>query len=222
MNTTLRIGLLGGTFDPVHHGHLDVAEAARTRLELDQVLFIPSHDPPHRAVGPRVSAFHRFALVALAIEGREGYRASDLELAREGPSFTVDTLRALHAEGWRPSQLFFIIGADAFAEIATWHEFPGVLDAANFAVMTRPGMSVETALARTPDLKSRAHRYVPHAIESDATSILLLDARTRDVSSTQIRARIAADEAIDDLVPQSVARHIAANHLYTAVGELHG
>jgi nicotinate-nucleotide adenylyltransferase len=222
MSTTGRIGVLGGTFDPVHYGHLDVAEAALTRLELDQVLFVPSHDPPHRAIGPRVSAFHRFALIALAIGAREGYCASDLELAREGPSFTVDTLRALHAEGWRPSQLFFIIGADAFAEIATWHEFPGVLDAAHFAVMTRPGVSVEAALARTPDLKSRAHRYVPHALESDATSILLVDARTRDVSSTQIRARIAADEAIDDLVPQSVARHIMANHLYSAVGELHG
>ena len=222
MNVTSRMGLLGGTFDPVHYGHLDVAEAARTRLELDHVMFIPSHDPPHRPISPRVSAFHRFALIALAIDGREGYRASDVELTRDGPSYTVDTLRELHAEGWRPSQLFFIIGADAFAEIATWHEFPGVLDAANFAVMTRPGTSLEAALARTPDLKPRARRYVPHAPESETTSILLVDARTRDVSSTQIRARIAAEEAIDDLVPQGVARHIASNHLYAAVGELHG
>ena len=222
MSASGRMGLLGGTFDPVHYGHLDVAEAARTRLELDQVMFIPSHDPPHRAVAPHVSAFHRFALIALAIDGHEGYRAADAELTRDGPSFTVDTLRGLHAEGWRPSQLFFIIGADAFAEIATWREYPSVLDAANFAVMSRPGTSLEAALARTPDLHTRAHRYVPHAPESEATSILLVDARTRDVSSTQIRARIAAEQDIDDLVPRGVARHIAANNLYTAVGELHG
>jgi nicotinate-nucleotide adenylyltransferase len=222
MSTTGRLGLLGGTFDPVHYGHLDVAEAARTRLELDQVMFIPSHDPPHRPVAPRVSAYHRFALIALAIDGRNDYGASDVELARDGPSFTVDTLRGLHAEGWRPWQLFFIIGADAFAEIATWHEFPAVLDAANFAVMTRPGTSLEAALQRTPYLQPRARRYVPHATESDTTSILLVDASTRDVSSTQIRARIAAEEPIDDLVPRSVARHIESNHLYRAVGELHG
>ncbi|MBI2829129.1 MAG: adenylyltransferase/cytidyltransferase family protein, partial [Acidobacteria bacterium] len=113
---TRRLGVLGGTFDPVHYGHLDAAAAARSALALDDVLFMPSHDPPHRRVDPHATAFQRFALVALAINGIEGYKASDVELRREGSSYTSDTLRALHAAGWAPTQLFFILGVDAFAE----------------------------------------------------------------------------------------------------------
>src|SRR5262249_39122927 len=128
VTATRRMGLIGGTFDPVHYGHLDAADAARLALGLDEVTFIPAHVPPHRSAQPRASAFHRFALLALALAGRSGYHASDLELGRQGPSFTVDTLRDLHRQGWSPAQLFFIIGADAFAEIATWHEYPAVLD----------------------------------------------------------------------------------------------
>src|SRR5690349_18497299 len=119
MSGRLRLGLLGGTFDPIHFGHLDAAEAAQHALLLDEIVFLPSHDPPHRPADPRASAFHRFALVALAIEGHGRYRASDMELKREGPSYTADTLAAFSREGWDPSQLFFILGADAFAEIAT-------------------------------------------------------------------------------------------------------
>jgi cytidyltransferase-like protein len=90
---SLRIGLLGGTLDPIHVGHLDAAEAARTALRLDTIVVIPSHDPPHRSVDPHASAFHRFAMVALAIDGRPEYRASDMELRRDGPSYTALTLR---------------------------------------------------------------------------------------------------------------------------------
>src|SRR5687767_388408 len=115
--TPRRIGVLGGTFDPVHYGHLDAAGAAQAALALDDVRLIPSHDPPHRPVDPLASAFHRFALLALAIDGRAGWRVSDAEVRRQGASYTIDTLRALHAEGCHPSQIFFIIGADAFAEI---------------------------------------------------------------------------------------------------------
>src|SRR5262245_61096779 len=129
MTTRLRLGLLGGTFDPIHYGHLDAADAAQHALQLDEVHFIPSHDPPHRPSDPRASGFHRFALVGLALSGHARYRASDLELRRDGPSYTADTLRAMRAEGVSPSQIFFILGADAFAEIATWREFPAVLDA---------------------------------------------------------------------------------------------
>src|SRR6185436_1167056 len=105
--------------DPVHVGHLDAARAARRAMLLDEVRLIPSCDPPHRPADPLASPFHRFALVALAIQDDEGLRASDMELTRTGPSYTVDTLRALAAEGWEASQLFFILGSDAFAEIAT-------------------------------------------------------------------------------------------------------
>jgi nicotinate-nucleotide adenylyltransferase len=206
-----RLGILGGTFDPIHFGHLDVADAARRAMSLDQVWLIPSCDPPHRPADPVASAFHRFALVALAIQGNDALRVSDIEVTRTGPSYSVDTLRALAGMGWRPSQLFFILGSDAFAEIATWHQFPAVLDAANFVVMARPGTSLDTAIARTPSLGDRL-----------GTSIFPVEAHTRAVSSSTIRARLAARQPIDDLVPTAVARHIVAHHLYEAVDNLHG
>jgi len=222
MNAPGRLGLLGGTFDPIHVGHLDAADAARRALRLDEVRLIPSHDPPHRLADPRASGFHRFALVALAIQGHEAYRASETELAREGHSYTADTLRTLRADGWRASQLFFILGADAFAEIATWREFPAVLDAAHFAVIARPGTTLDAAIARTPDLRARMRRPDAAAPPGEETSIFLVEARTRDVSSTTIRARLAAGRSIDDLVPAAVAQHIVAHQLYGAVGDLHG
>ena len=217
-----RLGVLGGTFDPVHFGHLDAADAAHAALSLHQVLFVPSHDPPHRTVDPHATAFHRFALVALAIDGRAGYRASDMELIREGSSYTADTLRALHKAGWEASQIFFILGADAFAEIATWREFPNVLDAAHFVIVARPGITIEAALARTPDLRARTRRATAGADMPGTTAIHLVEARTRDISSTTVRQRLAGGQPIDDLVPASVARHIAAHHLYGADNELHG
>ena len=217
-----RLGVLGGTFDPVHYGHLDAAAAARSALGLTGTLFMPSHDPPHRPVDPHATAFHRFAMVALAIDGVPGYSASDEELHRQGSSYTADTFRALHAAGWTPMQIFFTLGADAFAEIATWREFPAVLDAAHFAVIARPGTSIDNALARTPTLRSRV-RTSNHDMSPDGTTgIFLVEAATRDVSSTTIRARLAARRSIDDLVPPAVARHIAAHHLYGAEDGLHG
>jgi nicotinate-nucleotide adenylyltransferase len=211
MMAARRLGILGGTFDPIHYGHLDAADAARRALQLDQVLLIPSSDPPHRPADPLASGFHRFALVALAIQGYDGLRVSDMELTRTGTSYTADTLRAVSRQGWRPSQIFFILGSDAFAEIATWREFPAVLDAANFVVIARPGTTLDAAIARTPSLRGR-----------EGKSLFLVEARTRDVSSSTIRARLAAEQPIDDLVPAAVARHIAAHHLYGAVDDLHG
>jgi nicotinate-nucleotide adenylyltransferase len=196
-----RLGVLGGTFDPVHFGHLDAADAARTALGLDGVLFIPLHDPPHRPADPQASAFHRFAMVSLAVAERPGDGVSDMELQRAGTSYTWDTLRALQGQGWQAGELFVILGGDAFADIAMWHRYPSVLDCANFVVVTRPGTAADAALARNPELRSRPN-------------ITLVEARTRDVSSTTIRQRIAQGRPIDDLVPAAVARHISTHHLY--------
>jgi nicotinate-nucleotide adenylyltransferase len=214
--------VLGGTFDPIHYGHLDAADAARRALALDLIRVLPSHDPPHRA-DPQATSFHRFALVSLAINGLDGYEASDAELRREGQTYTIDTLASLASEGWRPSQIFFILGADAFAEVATWHRYPTVLDTANFVVIGRAGVTPDAALARVPEVRSRVRPAVADGDESNGTTgIFLVDTRTRDVSSTTIRARLSAGQPIDDLVPASVARHIQAHHLYGAVDELHG
>ena len=223
MTRLRRLGLLGGTFDPIHYGHIDAASAAQTAIGLDEMLVVPAHDPPHKPVDPRATAFQRFALVALAIQDRDSWRASDMELTREGASYTIDTLRTLHQRGWTASQLFFILGADAFAEIATWRAYPAVLDAANFVVVARPGASLDEAARRAPDAQSRI-RQVNAAGGAGAlnTAVFLVEARTRDVSSTTIRARLAARLPIDDLVPAAVARHILAHHLYGAVDDLHG
>jgi nicotinate-nucleotide adenylyltransferase len=223
MRGARRLGILGGTFDPIHLGHLDAGDAACAALSLDAVLLIPAHDPPHRPIDPRASVYHRFALVSLAIAGRDAYRVSDMELVRQGPSYTADTLRSLHAEGWRASQLFFILGTDAFAEIAAWYGFPSFLDLAHFVVIARPGTTIETAAARTPQLRARMCG-APHGENvADAPSrIFLVETQTHDVSSSAIRERIAAAQPIDDLVPAPVARHILKHHLYGAVDDLHG
>ena len=218
---TRRLGVLGGTFDPVHFGHLDAADAARSALALTDVLFVPSYDPPHRSTDPRATAFHRFAMIALATNGCPSYRVSDLELLRKGRSYTSDTLQTLQEVGWRPWQIFFILGADAFAEIATWHQFPAVLDAAHFIVVARPGTTLDGALACTPALRERARSAIEPLEDEGPTGLFFIEADTRDISSTLIRQRIAARQPINDLVPFEVARHIAAHHLYGADNNLH-
>jgi nicotinate-nucleotide adenylyltransferase len=214
----MRIGILGGTFDPIHRGHLDAARAARDCLRLDHVLFVPAHVPPHRTRSPRASAYHRFAMVALAIRGDEGFVASDMELIRPGPSFSVDTLRALHEEGWQARQLFFIAGIDAFAEITTWREYPALLDEAHFVVVTRAGYASSDLRARLPSLAPRfadaSDASLDTRLTTGPTAIVLLDVRTTDVSSTEIRHRIASHEQVADLLPADVARHIRQHHLY--------
>lgn len=217
-----RLGVLGGTFDPVHFGHLDAVDAARSALALTEVLFIPSSDPPHRSVDPHATPFHRFAMVALATNACPSYRLSDVELVREGHSYTSDTLRRLHAAGWHPWQIFFILGADAFAEIATWHAFPAVLDFAHFVVVARPGTTLEDALARTPELGTRTESVRDYAGHPGPTRVFLVEARTRDISSTLVRQRLAVSQPIDDLVPSAVARHIATHRLYQMENDLHG
>ena len=222
MTLGARLGLFGGTFDPVHVGHMDAAGAARRALSLDQVMFIPSHLPPHREADPRATAFHRFAMVALATNDEPGYRTSDVEARRAGTSYTHDTLIGLHSEGWAPSQLFFIIGTDAFAEIALWREFGRLVEGTNFAVVGRPGLTLDTALARTPALGNRVQPLAAAHEPSEQTAVYLIDAATRDVSSTLIRAELAAGRSITGLVPDAVERHIIRHGLYGAVDELHG
>jgi len=139
MTSATRIGILGGTFDPVHTGHVDTALAAQRTLDLDQVLVMPSGTPPHRNFPPAASRFHRFAMAALAVTGVRGLMVSDLEIGQTDPCYTFDTLARLHATGLGASAIFFITGADAFEEIETWSRYPQVLEMANFVVVSRPG-----------------------------------------------------------------------------------
>jgi nicotinate-nucleotide adenylyltransferase len=214
MTPTQRLGVLGGTLDPVHFGHLDAAEAARDALALDEVWFVPSHDPPHRPLDPLASPFHRFAMAALAATEHPTYRASDIELRRAGPSYTIDTLQELHAQGWEAAQLFFIIGVDAFDEVASWRAYPRVLDLAHFVVIARAGATAAPVAARVPELGARVAVPGRTPANSAGTRIFPVEARTRDVSSSLIRQRLRHNESIADLVPGPVGRHIMAYGLY--------
>jgi nicotinate-nucleotide adenylyltransferase len=199
-----RVGILGGTFDPIHLGHLDAASAAKHALSLDRVLLLPSRTPPHRSTEPRASVFHRFAMAALAA-AESGLSVSDLEVRRDAPSYTALTLEALHREGFAPAQLFFITGSDAFAEVSTWYDYPRILQLANFVVVSRPGAP------RPSDLIPNPQSLVP---DSARPTVFSVEADTPDVSSTDIRRRVGAGEPIDGLVPLSVAGHIRRHHLY--------
>jgi nicotinate-nucleotide adenylyltransferase len=211
--TTRRIGLLGGTFDPIHCGHLDVAGAAESALGLTQVEFITANIPPHRPQ-PVASSYHRFAMVALATGAHERWRVSDLELRIDSPSFTTATLQNFHNRGIAPAEIFFLIGADAFAEIESWRDFPAILDRAHFAVVSRPGFPVAEVPARLPKFSGRMIAPA-EAGTRGTTSIFLIDAPTADVSATAIRQRAAAGQSIAGLVPPSVRQHIERHALYS-------
>ena len=223
MNEAVRIGILGGTLDPIHLGHLDAASAAREALSLDRVLIIPSHIPPHRSE-PVSSAFHRFAMAAIAVNGVDGLAVSDVELAAPGPSYTADTLaRIQQALGLTSLQIFFITGADAFAEIATWRRYPAVLDLAHFVVVSRPGMALTTLRERLPQLKHRMRLPRRQTVDDASTTmIFLVDAPTATVSSTEIRQRMAAGEPLVGMVPAGVETHIRQHGLYNGRSIAHG
>jgi nicotinate-nucleotide adenylyltransferase len=218
MNEAARIGILGGTLDPIHFGHLDTALAAREALALDRVVIIPSRIPPHRSTQPIASEYHRFAMASLAINGVEGLCVSDVELRAPGPSYTADTLMHYREGlGLDASQIFFITGADAFADIETWNRFPDVLDLAHFVAVSRPGTPVASLRQQLPALKPRMRlprRRSELGINDRNTSIFLVDAPTSDVSSTEIRRRMRFAESLAGLVPEAIERHIHQHGLY--------
>ena len=208
-----RVGLLGGTFDPIHQGHLDVAEAARQALGLTRVLVMPSRIPPHRRA-PRASAPHRFAMAALAAQSCPDFLVADVEMLEAGdttPSYTSATLDRLAARGVNTRELFFITGADAFRDIRTWMGFPIILDRCHFVAVSRPGQPAEGLKALLPELAGRM--IAPSAIP-DQPAIVLVEAPTAAVSSTEIRERIRTGESIDGMVPREVAAYIAKQGLY--------
>jgi nicotinate-nucleotide adenylyltransferase len=210
---TRRVGILGGTFDPIHCGHLDVGTAAQTALALDEILILPSNVPPHR-VPPIASGYHRFAMVALAIAGRQGWRALDLEMRDLARSYTSTSLRRLHADGFKAGELFFIVGADAFTEIATWNDYPALLDLAHFAVVSRPGIPAAELARRLPTLAARMREPGDARQSSQSTMIFLIDAATTDVSSTAIRTARTRGQSIAGMVPPLVQQHIEQHVLY--------
>jgi nicotinate-nucleotide adenylyltransferase len=210
-----RIGILGGTFDPFHCGHVDVGEAAVAALGLARVYVITSNVPPHRPQ-PVASAYHRFAMVSLGLKEREGWRASDLELRTDATSYTSGTLAKFHEREYAPCELFFIIGADAFADIGTWRDYPKILDCAHFAVVSRPGFAASMLPHRLPTLADRMVKPPMDVMSQMDPMIILIDVPTADVSSTAIRQRRIEGATIAGLVPPAVQQHIEQHGLYMA------
>jgi len=201
------IGLLGGTFDPVHLGHLELARAALTRWPFERILFIPAHIPPHRAF-PTASGADRLAMVKLAIQDEPKFEASTVELDAAGPSYTAVTIDRFLADGHKKDDLCFIAGADAFSTVASWHDYPALLKRCRFAVVSRPGFPVSAVPQQIP------------AFAEHMTDIFLIDAPTAPVSSTDVRACINRGAPLVGLVPDVVAGYIVAHRLYQP--EAHG
>ena len=221
-----RTGILGGRFDPIHLGHLGTAAVARRVLALDRVLLLPSRVSPHRGAPAHATDRDRLALVTLAASSDAHLSPCELELASDAPSYTSVTLKRLRDQGHRRTQLFFIVGADAFAEIATWHHYPAVLDNAHFVVVSRPGYPAAGLVETLPDLRARMRPLTGGAarlsVDADtAPVVFLIDAVTPDVSSTDIRARVARGDALAGLVPANVAAYIKHHRLYIRATNLH-
>ena len=215
--TARRIGILGGTFDPIHSGHIDLGRAAQAALGLTRMFVISANIPPHRPQ-PFASSYHRFAMVSMAVAGLEGWRASDLELRAGAQSFTTSTLKRFHERGYAPSELFFVLGADAFLEIGSWLDYPAILDHTHFVVVSRPRFPADAVAAELPALTTRMTRPPLVPIDQETPLIWLIDAQTANVSSTAIRRRRIEGVSIAGLVPPAVQQHIEQHGLYTSTG----
>jgi len=195
---------MGGTFDPIHFGHLVVAEEARVRFRMERVVFVPNGRPPHKKDYPVTPAQRRYDMVALAVASNPAFEPSRIEIDRPGPSYAVDTVRELRSRLGSDAKLYFITGADAILEILTWHQPQRLAESCEFIAVTRPGYDLRRLeQALPPDLLARTH---------------LLTAPGLDISSTELRRRAGIGESLRYLTPQAVVRYIGAHHLYTDRG----
>lgn len=212
------VGILGGTFDPIHFGHLRLAEEMLELANLRQIRFIPTGTPPHRDA-PQVSAQHRSAMVRLAIADQPDFVLDEREVKRTTPCYTVDTLRELRAEFGVTQPLCLLMGGDAFLQLHTWHEWEQLFELAHIVVGYRPGFTLEERI-HSAEAKLRRH-YQQRLCAADALSqqpyggIAELAIPKLEISATDIRSRVAENRTIRYLLPNAVADYIHQHHLYT-------
>lgn len=197
----IKIGIFGGTFDPPHDGHLRIAHAAMNTLGLAQVVFIPAKQPPHKLDDPISLLEHRIAMLELALFKQPDFIISLLEAMREGPSFTVDTLRELRRKVGYDVDIYFIMGMDSLVNFPTWHQPELIIKLCRLAVLERPGFDedLEALEKQVPGLKQ---------------SVVMIPSVEIDISSSEIRERVRAHQPITDCVPPLVAEYIAQHRLY--------
>ncbi|NKE69698.1 nicotinate-nucleotide adenylyltransferase [Candidatus Manganitrophus noduliformans] len=226
----MRIGLLGGTFNPIHNGHLYIAGAVREKLHLDRILFIPSGTPPHKEEEGIPPAKHRLEMTRLALLGHPEFELCEIEVKRPGKSYSVETLselKRLHPH----DRLFFIIGTDAFVDLPTWREPERLFTLSDFIVVTRPGHPFSQLPDLGPlqklkrsnsspllELDRRKEGIVTVPLTSE-TSIHFLSISPSPISASEIRKRLAAGRGTKNLLPEPVASYIIKNKLYGASSE---
>ncbi len=193
----MAIGLIGGTFDPIHIAHLIIAEAALEALSLREIVFVPAARPPHKDGGDVTHVEHRLEMVRLAIEGNSRLAVSDIEARRESPSYTIDTIRAIRAGLDAGEDIYFIMGADSLVEFFTWKDPEELLAACEIVVVPRPGVSMDDADPRILD------------------AAIVLQAPELSIASRDIRDRVRRRRTIRYLVPATVESYIDKKKLYT-------
>ena len=234
----MNIGLFGGTFDPIHKGHLALAQAARERCQLGRVYFVPTNIPPHRSTQPAASYFHRFAMTALATQNEKAFVPSLLEAPAEfilqdkktvkgsvssAPNYSIDTIRRVKSQLKKADRLFFLIGIDAFKDIGKWREAEALFAECEFIVASRPGFSLADVASSLPEkLRPRAEVRKPFAKQPakgdlvlPGVAIHLMDDVNEKASATAVRQAVASKRAIKKLVPESVEEYIKKEGLYT-------
>jgi nicotinate-nucleotide adenylyltransferase len=220
----MRIGLFGGTFNPIHRGHLWAASEVKKRFNLDQISLIPAALPPHKAPGQVAKADDRLAMINLAVADFSGFTVSDVELNRSGPSYTIDTIRYFKQSLGEDARIYLIMGLDAFIEIHTWKSHQELLEQIAFIVIARPGESYADARqgwqVLAAYLKSTLLAdYQFGAADACYTSkgkqpIYIRDVKALDISSTKIREKVKKKQSIEGLVPPGVAGYIRLKGLY--------
>ena len=211
------IGLLGGTFDPIHFGHLRMAQELAESLSLDEVRFIPSANPPHKAP-PLVSAEHRAAMVQLAIAGNPTFKFDDRELHRTGASYTIDTLLSLRSELVQNTSLVLFMGSDAFTEFNTWHRWQEIIQLCHIALVQRPLTSIKEPLPKVLDTFLHNH-YTENAEdlhESCAGYVTMQPITPLDISSTAIRNSLQSEHSARYLMPDNVLDYVHSQQLYNS------
>jgi nicotinate-nucleotide adenylyltransferase len=214
-----RAAIYGGTFDPVHTGHIEVARRVLELFELEEVLFVPACVPPHKSAIS--SAFHRFAMLALATERDALLRISTIELDEPKRPYAVDTVERMQSALGGDRHLFFMIGADSWSEIATWHQWQRLLGMCDLIVVTRPGYdlngSIPNASAQVIDVRGMGRREISAVVDSDTCfRTFLTDAALINISATEIRAAARAGDRkkLSQMVPAAVANYIEKYELY--------
>lgn len=213
----MNLGILGGTFNPIHFAHLRMAEEARERCGLERVLFIPAADPPHKPVAASATFSQRLAMVQAAIAGNAAFVASDLEARRAGKSYSVQTLEILR-EMHPAAELFFIVGLDSFRDLGTWWEYQRLFQLAHLVVVTRPGVASDGDFSGLLPVAVRPEFCYDAAaktlVHRQGQRVILLDETCLDISSTRIRRLVAAGRSPRYLLPDAVSTYISAHGLY--------